>query len=145
MAVLPFTIEVPQGEPITIYAEPDNINYFINGDLEPDTVDGVTNGSSSIGAYTRRTYPGDATPVNVSGGSREYLVDPSRKSGNALPGRSFMLVALDEGGAVLEKRQFTFKGRLLDLHAFLSAEVSNLTYLYMNTGARYTLQPTVAP
>lgn len=145
MAVLPFTIEVPQGEPITIYAEPDNINYFINGDLEPDTVDGVTNGTSSVGSSTRRTYPGHATPINVSGGSREYLVDPSRKSGNALPGRSFMLVALDEGGAVLEKRQFTFKGRLLDLHAFLSAEVSNLTYLYMNTGARYTLQPTVAP
>ena len=145
MAVLPFTIEVPQGKPITIYAEPDNINFFLNGELEPDTVDGVTNGTSSVGASTRHTYPGQATPVNVSGGSREYLVDPSRKSGNALPGRSFVLVATDEDGAVLEKRQFTFKGRLLDLHAFLSAEVSNLTYLYMNTGARYTLQPTVAP
>lgn len=145
MAVLPFTIEVPQGKPITIYAEPDNINFFLNGELEPDTVDGVTNGTSSVGASTRQTYPGQATPINVSGGSREYLVDPSRKSGNALPGRSFVLVATDEDGAVLEKRQFTFKGRLLDLHAFLSAEVSNLTYLYMNTGARYTLQPTVAP
>lgn len=145
MAVLPFTIEVPQGQPITIYAEPDNINYFINGDLEPDTVDGVTNGSASVGSYTRRSYPGDATPVNVSGSTREYLVDPSRKSGNALPGHSFRLVAKDQNGVVLEQRQFTFKGRLIDLHAFLSAEVSNLTYLYMNTGARYTLQPTVAP
>lgn len=143
MATLPFTITPQAGQPFTIYAEEDNINYFLNTPLTADTVDGPSNESATVGAYTRRSYPGDATPVNVSGSTREFLVDPSRKSGNALPGRSFMLVAKDAQGVVTEKRQFTFKGRLIDLHAFLTGDVAFDTYLYMNSGARYTLAAAV--
>ena len=139
MATLPFTVTPGAGEPITIYAEAANINYFLGDALTPDTIDGPSNGSSSVGSYSRRTYPGDPTPINVSGSTREFLIDPSRKSGNGLPGRSFMLVAKDENGVVTEKRQFTFKGRTLDLHAFLTGNVVYDTYLYLNTGARYTL------
>lgn len=151
MAILPFTIEVPQGQPFTIYAEPDNINYFLNGQLDPDTTGGPTNSSASVSAYSRRSYPGDATPVNVSGSTREFLVDPSRKSGNGLPGVSFILenlVPSQEDPAVKvvdERRQFTLKGRVIDLHAFLSAEAKYDTYLHMNTGARYTIPAVVAP
>lgn len=139
MATLPFTITPQTGEPFTIYAEEPNINYFLINALTPDTIDGPSNESATVGAYTRRSYPGDATPVNVSGGTRQFLVDPSRKSGNSLPGRSFMLVAKDAQGVVTEKRQFTFKGRLIDLHAYLTGNVLYDTYLYMNSGARYTL------
>ena len=139
MATVPFTIEVSGGNPITIYAEPDNINYFLTEALEADTVAGPTNETATVGSYTRRSYPGDATPVNVSGSTREFLVDPSRKSGNALPGRTFMLADLDEDEKIVEKRAFTFKGRLLDLHAFLRGNVASPTYFYMNTGARYKI------
>ena len=145
MATLPHTVQVPDGQPVTIYAEPANINFFINGSLEPDTEGGVTNSQASVSAYSRQQYPGDLSPMNVSGSQREYLVDPTRKSGNGLPGKSFVLVALNAQGQEIEKRQFTYKGRWLDLHAFLSAEASYDLYAYNNTGARYTIAATVAP
>lgn len=54
MAILPHTVQVPGGQPVTIYAEPANINYFINGSLDPDTVAGVTNSQTSVGAHSRQ-------------------------------------------------------------------------------------------
>lgn len=145
MAILPHTIDMPGGGSVTIYAEPANINYFINGDLEPDTTDGVTTGQASVSAHSRQQYPGDSTTVGVSSSQREFLVDPSRKSGNGLPGKNFVLVALGEEGEVLEKRQFTYKGRWLDLHAFLAAEAAFPLFAYNSTGARYTIGAVAAP
>ena len=145
MAILPHTVEVPAGQPVVIYAETDNINYFINGSLTPDSSEGVTNGQVAVTGHTRAQYPGDATPMNVSGSTREFLIDPTRKSGNGLPGKSFVLAAFDAEGVMTEKRQFTYTGRWIDLHAFLSAEVSFQTFAYNNTGARYSMGATVAP
>ena len=142
MAVLPHTFTVPAGQPCTIYAESANINYFLQNDLDPDLDAGTTNSQVSVGAYTRQQYPGDTTPMNVSGSSREFLVDPTRKSGNGLPGRSFVLAAMNAQGEVTEKRQFTYKGRWLDLHAFLSAEATYDMFAFNNTGARYTISAT---
>jgi hypothetical protein len=144
MAILPHTVEVPGGQPLVIYAETDNINYFLNGALEPDTIDGPVNAQVSVSGSTRRQYPGDATTINVGGATREFVKDPSRSSGPALPGKSFMLVERnsDQGG---ERRQFTYKGRLIDLHAFIRSEASKDMYLYNNTGARYTIDLTIAP
>jgi hypothetical protein len=139
MAILPHTVTMPTGGKFTIYAEPDNINYFINGDLEPDTVDDVTNGQVSVSAHSRQQYPGDITTVGVSSSTREFLIDPSRKSGNGLPGKNFVLANLNEDGQVVEKRQFTYKGRWLDLHAFLMAEASFDMYAFNSSGARYTI------
>ena len=139
MATLPFTITPQVGSPFTIYAEPDNINIFLEDVLEPDTIDGPENVQSTVGGHTRRRYPGDATPINVSGHTRTFVVDPSRKSGNALPGRSFMLAALGANDVIVEKRQFTFKGDFKDLLAWARASVGQKSFLYMNTGARYTL------
>jgi hypothetical protein len=139
MAILPHTVDMPTGGSFTIYAEPANINYFINGDLTPDTTDGVTNGQASVSAHSRQQYPGDTTTVGVSSSQREYLVDPTRKSGNGLPGKNFVLAALDANGQVVEKRQFTYKGRWIDLHAFLSAEAAFDLYAFNSSGARYTI------
>lgn len=139
MATLPHTFEVSGGQPVTIYAEPDNINYFLRNALTPDTLGEVTNVQSSVSAHTRQQYPGDPTPQNVASGSRVTMVDPSRKSGTGLPGRSFVLAALDGTGAIVEKRQFTYKGRWLDLHVFLRAEAAFDLYAYNNTGARYSI------
>jgi hypothetical protein len=145
MAIRPHTVQVPGGLPVVIYAETPNINYFINGSLEPDGADGVTNDQADVSSSTRQQYPGDPTPINVSGSSHEYLIDPTRKSGNGLPGKSFVLAAYNQQGELTEKRQFTYKGRWIDLHAFLSAEVSFQTFAFNHTGARYTMASTVAP
>lgn len=144
MAILPHTFEVPGGSPVTVYAETANLNYFLTNALEADTVDGPTTATVAVGGSSRRQYPGDATSINVSGASRQFLKDPSRSSGPALPGRSFILSEISAGGGG-EKRQFTYTGRLVDLHTFLRAEASKPFYLYNNTGARYTIDAVETP
>lgn len=144
MAIVPHTVQVPGGQPLVIYAETANINYFINGNLDPDVLDGPTNSQVAASGGSRRQYPGDGTRISFAGSQREYLKDPTRSSGTALPGRPFILKERnsDEGG---EKRQFTYKGRFIDLSAFLRAEAAKDMYLYSNTGARYTIDFTTAP
>lgn len=155
MAIEKFQILVPGGQPLTIYAEPDNINYFINGDLEPDVAGDVTNVQYSVPAHSRRQYPGDTTPVAVSAAAREVLVDPKRRISNALPGKPFVVAKLDPDGTVSTeavgnrqvpvKRQFTFSGRWLDLHAFFSAEASYPLKLYGPNKARTKIAAAIAP
>ena len=101
-----------------IYAETANINYFLKTPLAPASSEGVTNKTASVKAHTRRRYPGDATPANIPVSSREFLVDPGRRNGNATPGSSFIL---DDG---VEKRAFTYTGSFTDLHAFLVGDAS---------------------
>jgi hypothetical protein len=122
----------PEGFELDIWAEPANINYFLNTDLVPAAVAGVINTQATVKSFTRRQYPGDPTTINVSGHTRTYMVDPGRKVGNALPGSPFIL---DDG---TEKRQFTFTGNVIDLHAFLASDVKEETKLY-TTGARYVI------
>ena len=125
----------PAGVDFSIYGEPANINYFIKSTLVPDSATGVVNKTTTVKAHTRRRYVNDPSPINVSGSSREFMYDPGRKVGNALPGFSFIL---DDG---TEKRQFTLDGNVMDLHAWLLTELNNETRLYTQ-GARYDIIPT---
>lgn len=138
MATQSFTFQVPGGQPCTIYGEAANINYFLANALDPDEIEGPTNISVSVGTTTRRQYPGDSSTINVASTTRAVLKDPSRRSGSALPGKGFMLVERTIGGTG-EKRQFTFKGRIIDLHVFLRAEAGKDMFLFSNTGARYSI------
>ena len=144
MATQSFTFQVPGGSPCTIYGEAANINYFLANALDPDQIEGPSNDTVSVGAATRRQYPGDTSTISVAGSTREFLKDPSRRSGSALPGKSFVLAERTEDG-IGEKRQFTFKGRILDLHAFLRAEAGKDIYFFSNAGARYTIDAVAAP
>lgn len=144
MATLPHTIEMPGGGKVTIYGETANINYFINGDLVPDTIDGPIDVQVAVGSFSRRQYPGDATTINVGGTNREFVKDPSRSSGSALPGKSFILKT-QPGVSPAEQRQFTYKGDFSDLHAFIRAEASMDLYLYNSSGARYKIPETLVP
>jgi len=138
MAIDSFTFQVPGGNECTIYGEEANINYFLANALDPDVVSGPTNQTASVGASTRRQYPGDTSTISVSGSTREFLKDPSRSTGSALPGKSFVLAERTANG-IGERRQFTFKGRIIDLHAFLRAEAGKDMWFYSNTGAKYKI------
>ena len=129
MTIQSFTIDDAS---LVIWAEPANLNYFLKTELTPDAAAGVVNKTATVKSHTRRQYPGDIITMNVSGHNRDYMIDPGRKVGNALPGSPFIL---DDG---TEKRQFTFTGNVVDLHAFLIGDVSNETKLY-TTGARYVI------
>ena len=122
----------PEGFELDIYAEEANINYFLSTPLVPVTETGIVNKTSNVKAHTRRRYVNDPTPSNVSGGERVFMYDPGRIRLNVLPGSPFIL---DDG---VEKRQFTFQGNVVDLHAFLSSDVNAETKLY-TTGAPYVI------
>jgi hypothetical protein len=122
----------PDGFELAIYAEEANLNYFLTTPLTPASVGAVVSKESSVKTFPRRQYKGDPTPVNVDAHTRVYMLDPGRKVGNALPGEPFIL---DDG---TEKRQMTFAGNVVDLHAFLLSDVKKETKLY-TTGARYVI------
>jgi hypothetical protein len=132
MAITKHTVEVTGGNPVVIYGETANINYFLATDITADEEDGVTNSAVQVAGFTREQYPGDTSPINVAGSQREFMVDPTRKSSTALPGRNFVL---RERGGAKERRQFTFQGRMMDLHAFLSGNLAKNVFLYGPTGS----------
>ena len=122
----------PEGFDLCIYGEEANINYFLTTPLTPDSEGGIVNKTSTVKAHTRRRYVGDTTPSNVSGGERVWMYDPGRIRLNVLPGEPFIL---DDK---VEKRQFTYTGNIVDLHAFLMSDVKEETKLY-TTGAPYVI------
>ena len=124
----------PDGANFSIYCIPANFNYFVKTPLTPDSEGGVVNKQSTVTTYSRRQYAGDIIKVNVPGHTREYMFDPGRKVGSALPGFSFIL---DDGS---ERRQFTLEGDVMDLHAYLVTELNAETKLYTQ-GARYVVTP----
>jgi hypothetical protein len=138
MAILPHTIPGGGDKPAKIYAETANIQYFV-GALEPDGQAGPTNSVVAFPGTSRRQYPGDPTPVSTAGGSRVVLVDPSLKSGNAIPGKVFILAKYDDDNELEEKRQFSYTGSWVKVHAFLRGQCTGNVYAYNSSGARYTI------
>ena len=122
------------GSSTAIWAETDNLNYFSVSLIEPDAADGVTNAEASVASSSRRQYPGDASTISVAGSTRNYLVDPGRRSGSAVPGKPFRI---DDG---TENRMMRYTGRWIDVHSFFFDNVSSLTNLYSPSGTRYILQ-----
>ena len=121
---------VVPGQPWAIYGHPVNFNHFVitpltfakPGDREYQT--------GTKKAHPRRRWVGDTSPTNVSTHDYGYVHDPGRKTGNAIPGWSFIL---DDG---TEKRQFTTTADVVTLIAYLEDNVKAATRLYTQ-GARY--------
>jgi len=122
----------PTDSKITIFAEAANLNYFLKTELTPVSEGAVVNKTAEVKPHTRRKYVKDPAPSNIPKTDRTYMVDPGRKVGNALPGKPFIL---DDG---VEKRQMTFAGNVVDLHAFLIGDAKMEFKLY-TTGARYVI------
>ena len=120
---------VPAGTDLAIYGEPANINYFLNTDLVPVSAGGVVDKTSAVKASTRRKYATDSAPVNVSGHTREFMYDPGRRNGSAVPGNPFIL---DDGS---ERRQFHYTGTVTDLHAFIKGDASMDLVLFSQSAA----------
>ena len=139
MAIVKHNVAAAGGrQAFAIYGETANINYFLKTALVPATSAGVTVKQTLVSYYSRRQYPGDPTAASVAASNREMLVDPTRKSGNGLPGRTITLVG-DAGMPNEERRSFTLKGRWVDFHAFLISNAKMQIHAYNNTGARSTI------
>ena len=126
-----------------IWAEADNLNYFLKTPITPDAAVGVSNKQSMVKAHSRRRYPGDPNPINVSSHQRSFMVDPGAKFSRGLPGKPFRVVS-DAGLPGEENRQFTFQGDWADVHALFVGDAKMLVYLYSGRG-RYTVAAAGTP
>ena len=130
MAIVKHSLE---GSDAAIYGETANINYFVNTPLTPDTAGDVVNMQSSVKAHTRRKYPFDLLPSNVSSHSREFMVDPGRRNGAATPGKNMLL---SDG---TERRAFTYVGPWTEVHAFLVGD-AKMDLMAYSESARYDIK-----
>ena len=123
---------LPNGK-AAIVGETANINYFLNTDLEADSVSSVINVQQSVKAHTRRQYVGDKTTINVPAHTRVVLYDPGRTNGSATPGKN-MLLSDDT-----ERRAFTYIGPWTEVHAFLVGNAKMDLKAYSES-ARYDIK-----
>ena len=121
------------GTTTAIWAETDNLNYFVTGTIEPDSAGEVTNKQVNVAGHNRKPYPGALPDAGVSSHTRVILVDPGRKSGSAVPGKPFRV---NDG---TENRQMRYDGNWIDVHAFFTGNVPTETLLYSPTGTRYVI------
>ena len=123
---------------LTIIGDPRNWNFFCATEATADDVAGKSNAQKSVKGHSRRRGPSDSSPINVTQSTAEYLIDPSLKSGNALPGKGFILKTTANADTQ-EKRAFQYVGRSMDLISYLDNNVNKETYIYLENGARHTL------
>jgi len=123
----------------TIYARDLRaINWFLKTPLSDSELGEKTRATKSIPGHQRRRGPSDQNPINVLQSQADYLVDPSLKSGNALPGISFIFKTTPNSD-IDAQRQFTLVGRSLDFVEYFDGKMKYETYVYFANGARHTL------
>jgi len=132
-----------RGAFVIYYKDIRAINWFLNTALESDETDAPTRKTKSIPGHQRRRGPSDTTPINVLQSNADYLVDPSLKSGNALPGRSIILQTTPNAD-IDATRQFTLVGRAIDFLEWGRTQMKYETYVYFSEGGRHTLPATIA-
>ena len=123
---------------LVIIGDPRNWNFFCATEATADDIASKSNAQKNVKGHQRRRGPSDTSPINVSQSTAEYLIDPSLKSGNALPGKGFILKTTPNAD-IQEKRAFQYVGRSMDLIAYLDGNVNKETYIYLENGARHTL------
>jgi hypothetical protein len=134
------------GKSFTLFGLTDNINHFLNEDLEPDLSGGPENVTVARPGGSRQQYPGDTSPIAYGSSTAVVLRDPSaRDGGAALPGRPVIFqsaTGLDENGSPIydEKRQFHLRGSITDLHAFLTSSAAGPMRLISSRGRRYLIK-----
>lgn len=124
---------------LRIYGSVESWNFFCATEATDDELGGKSNNQKAIRGHQRRRGPSDQNPVNVLQSNAEYLIDPSLKSGNALPGVGFTLKTTADAD-IDEKRDFQFVGRSMDLIEYLDQNINYPTYIYLENGGRHTLE-----
>ena len=136
-------IEAADGrKEFTVIGDQRNWNFFCATAYVPGDEADKSVGTKNVKGHSRRKGPSDPNPTNVLQSTAEYLIDPTLKSGNALPGVGFVLKTTPNAD-VQEKRSFQLVGRSLDLIQYLDGNVNKETYVYLENGARHTVVPAV--
>lgn len=133
--------DVDFGE-VVLYGRVENWNFFFETTVEDELTackSGLIKTSKTPKTHNRRAYPGDTTGTSVEHSTgRKLLTGVTRTSGNALPGKSLILMTDPEtwdGGA--EKRQFQYVGLWRDLFLQMQNDAAKDIIAINHTGTRY--------
>ena len=133
----------PMGE-VIIYGRTENWNFFFETAVTDELTEcksGRITQTKEPKTHNRRGYPGDPTGTSVEHtGGRNILTGVPRRSGNALPGRTLILMTDPEtwdGGA--EKRQFQYVGKWKDLYLQMESDAGKDIIAVNHTGTRYRI------
>lgn len=116
-----------------------SFNAFLETPLTDSTAGDSVRKTKSIPGHQRRKGPSDQNPINVRQSQADYLFDPSLKSGNALPGISFILQTTPNSDTD-QTRRFTLVGRTIDFKEYFSGKMKYETWFYPSNGGRGTLK-----
>jgi hypothetical protein len=129
---------------LVIYGEPDNINYFVQPDLQPDAALGFSIKTVNVKAHSRRQYPGDTTKASIPATTRKILVDLDKTRRSVLPGKNFVLQE-DNGQPNAQRREFTYTGSFAMLHTYIAANAERALVLFNNSGKPYYVPAAGSP
>ena len=128
---------------IVIYSKYiESINAFLTPPLTDSEVEEAVVKTKSVTGHQRRRGPSDQNPINVRQSNPRYLFDPSLKSGNALPGFSFILKTDLKFADIDMQRRFTMKGTVVDFQQYFNEKMKYDTFFFPEIGGRHKLMPT---
>jgi len=130
-------------EGFTVYGRIENWNYFVKTDIEFSSVacpETVTKNSKPVKEKKVKRHPLDTNPYTVPAnpGGMRIFSNASKRSGNALPGRTIMFATNPDtwdGGD--EERAFQFVGNIGDLLMYLEGDAEKDVIVTTNTGTNY--------
>ena len=128
---------------VVLYGRVENWNFFFETDVS-DELQGCTAGlirdTAIPKTHTRRAFPGDVGTSVEHYNPRQILSGVSRRSGNALPGKTVTLMTdpdTFDGGD--EKRSFQYVGKWRDLYLQMESDAALDIIAVNHSGARYRI------
>lgn len=121
-----------------------NLEFFCDVSGLTEASASIVNKTANVKSSSVHYYMNSPTTYTRGATVKQFIVDPGRRKGNAIPGTEFVLVA-DAGLPGEEIRQFTYEGAFMDLHAFLVGAAKMQLDLYSGRNAHYTPIPAVTP
>lgn len=129
---------------LKIWDKYDNLKYFCDVSGLTEASASIVNKQATVKGSSVHYYMNSPSTYTRAATSRQFMFDPGRRKGNAIPGNPFVLVS-DAGLPGEERRQFRYEGAIIDLHAFLVGSAKMMLDFYSETGTRYTAIPGNTP
>ena len=129
---------------LTIWDKFGNLEYFCDVTGLTEASASVVNKTANVKSSSVHYYMNSPTTYTRAATVKQFIHDPGRRKGNAIPGKPFVLVS-DAGLPGEESRQFTYEGAFMDLHAFLVGSAKMQLDLYSQSGAHYSAIPGNTP
>jgi len=121
-----------------------NLDHFCDTTGLTEASASVVNKQATVKGSSVHYYMNSEATYTRAATVKDFIYDPGRRKGNAIPGKPFVLVS-DAGLPGEETRQFTYEGAFTDLHAFVVGSAKMLVDLFSETGTRYTSIPGTTP